>query len=305
MKSCKMMIAAALLAGCVMSVPVRAGETMNYGDVGTAIPAEQEDPGREMVGEKLEFTTIDLEGNTVTSKELFSGNKITMVNFWGTWCPNCMDEMSYLAQLQERLQEKGCGILGLDYEMALTGDEALQAAKDVLQEYGVTYPNAVMPEELNEKVIGYPTTFFVNEDGVVLTLPIVGAYVDGYESTIDALLEGKIEAAAPIGSGRDAEPAESMTGGPGDGGLAENASAYRVIVEDADGPVEGVMIQMCDDSACSLVMTDAEGIACFESPSGKAYEVHVLTVREGYEEDTTVYHTAETYEDVIIELAKK
>jgi len=72
-----------------------------------------------------------------------------------------------------------------------------------------------------------------------------------------------------------------------------------------DFPVEGVMIQMCDDSACSLVMTDAEGIACFESPSGKAYEVHVLTVPEGYEEDTTVYHTAETYEDVIIELAKK
>ena len=263
-----------------------------------------EDPDKEMIGEVLEFSTTDLDGNAVTSEELFSQNTITMVNIWGTWCPYCVKEMPELAQMEERLQEKGCGILGLDYETSLTGDEALQAAKEALEEYGVSYPNAVLPEELGAKISSFPTTFFVNRDGVVLTMPIVGAYVDSYEPTLDALLNGTIEAAAPIVPAADAENAES-TGGEQESGNTEGASKYRVILTDADGPVEGVMVQMCDDSVCNMAKTDAEGIASFDLPSGISYEVHVLKVPEGYEEDATVYHTAETYEDVIIELVKK
>ncbi|MBP3912853.1 MAG: TlpA family protein disulfide reductase, partial [Lachnospiraceae bacterium] len=225
--------------------------------------------------------------------------------------PYCVKEMPELAQMEERLREKGCGILGLDYETSLTGDEALQAAKEALEEYGVSYPNAVLPEELGAKISSFPTTFFVNRDGVVLTMPIVGAYVDSYEPTIDALLKGTIEAAAPIVPAADAENAESTgdeqesTGDEQESGSAVAASQYRVIVNDADGPVEGVMVQMCDDSVCNMAKTDAEGIAAFDLPAGISYEVHVLKVPEGYEEDATVYHTAETYEDVTIELVKK
>ena len=40
------------------------------------------DPAKAMVGQKLEFTTTDPDGNTVTSKELFADNEITVVNCW-------------------------------------------------------------------------------------------------------------------------------------------------------------------------------------------------------------------------------
>ena len=273
------------------------------------------DPDKKMIGEKLEFTTTDLDGNTVTSADLFAGNKITMVNLWGTWCPNCMNEMGELAQLHERLQEKGCGIVGLDHERTLEGEEAMEAAKAALEEYGVTYPNAVMPEEFRGKVTGYPTTYFVNSDGVVLTMPIAGARVDRYEVTIDEFLDGKMEVAAQSVSSTEAADesaaagesavADESTATEADAAAAESASAYRVIVKDADGPVEGAMIQLCDDTTCNLQPTDASGVATFEVTEEKEYDVHVLVAPEGYEEDTTVYHTTPTFGDLNIELVKK
>ena len=99
-----------------------------------------EDPAKRLVGQKLAFTTTDLDGNTVTSEELFSPNEITMVNCWGTWCPNCVDEMAELAEIHTKIQEKGCGIVGLEMESDWS-DGTIQAAKDMMQEYGTNYPH--------------------------------------------------------------------------------------------------------------------------------------------------------------------
>ena len=43
------------------------------------------------------FATTDLDGNIVTSAEIYAGNKITMINFWATWCPPCVGELAELA----------------------------------------------------------------------------------------------------------------------------------------------------------------------------------------------------------------
>ena len=64
------------------------------------------DPAKKMVGQKLEFTTTDIDGNTVTSKELFAANEITVVNCWGLWCGNCMNEMAELKEFHDKIQEK-------------------------------------------------------------------------------------------------------------------------------------------------------------------------------------------------------
>ena len=168
-----------------------------------------------MAGKTLDFLSTDLEGNRVIGKNLYAENTITLVILWGTWSPDCMNVLPELAQLQERLQGKGCGIVGLDYETTLEGDEALQAAKAALDECGIEYPNAVMPTKLNEKVADYPTAFFVNRDGIVLTAPITGASVDSYEQTINALLERTIEAAAEISPGNSAAQAAGDAGTAG------------------------------------------------------------------------------------------
>ena len=239
-----------------------------------------------MKGQKLSFTTTDLDGNTVTSEELFSQNKITMVNCWGVWCPNCVDEMEELADMHTRLQEKGCGIVGLEWEREPT-EETYQLARDSMEEWGTNYPNALMPEEVNDHLEAFPTTFFVDQTGTVLEMPIVGAAVDQYESTLESLLEG--EESTP-----ETESEAVLSG----------AAVYHVNVSDEEGPVEEVAIQFCDDTTCRFSETDENGVASFEVPGGKEYEVHVIEVPDGYQEDDTVYHTEDGSNEVNIRLKK-
>ncbi len=239
-----------------------------------------------MKGQKLSFTTTDLDGNTVTSEELFSQNKITMVNCWGVWCPNCVDEMEELADMHTRLQEKGCGIVGLEWEREPT-EETYQLARDSMEEWGTNYPNALMPEEVNDHLEAFPTTFFVDQTGTVLEMPIVGAAVDQYESTLESLLEG-------AESTPETESEAVLSG----------AAVYHVNVSDEEGPVEEVAIQFCDDTTCRFSETDENGVASFEVPGGKEYEVHVIEVPDGYQEDDTVYHTEDGSNEVNIRLKK-
>ena len=42
------------------------------------------------------FEGKDLDGNKVKSDELFSGNAVTVVNFWFTTCNPCVDELAEL-----------------------------------------------------------------------------------------------------------------------------------------------------------------------------------------------------------------
>lgn len=237
------------------------------------------DPEKEMSGEKLEFTTKDKDGNTVTSEELFPQNEITMLNFWGMWCPNCTGEMAELAEIHTRMQEKGCGIIGVEFEKVPT-PETYEEAAAFLEENGVTYPNVLMPDELLTQLSGFPTSIFVDKEGTIVGIPLVGARVDDYEDALDELL-----------AERSGTPAM-----PGNTAKKHAAAVYRVNVTDEDGPVEGVAVQYCDDTTCSFEFTDADGTAILEGVAGGDYEVHILKVPEGYKMDDTVYHTTGTSE---------
>ena len=247
------------------------------------------DPEASLPGQILSFETTDLDGNAVSSADLFKDNKITMVNLWGTWCINCVGEMTELAEIHTRLQEKGCGVVGVEWERKPI-DTMLDEVRAFLEEKGTNYPNVIMPQgnAIFDQISGFPTTFFVDSEGRILTLPISGAQVDQYERTVDQLLSG--------------EQVDTVT----DAGAVKNDSGeYRVIVYDLNGnPVEGAIIQLCDDVTCAFQPTDANGVAVFSVAEEKAYDVHVLMAPEGYAPDEGVYKTLDTYSDVNIFLEK-
>ena len=87
------------------------------------------------------FEGKDLDGNTVKSDELFSGNAVTVVNFWFTTCNPCVGELAELDALNKELAEKGGSLIGVN-TFTLDGDEAaISEAKDVLAKKGATYQN--------------------------------------------------------------------------------------------------------------------------------------------------------------------
>ncbi len=239
------------------------------------------DPEAAIVGRVMSFETTDLDGRPVTSEELFGQNEITMVNFWGTWCHYCVEELDELAAIHSSLQEKGCGVIGI-----LEDPEKTELAHALMAENGTNYPNVALSADMDfaAEVTGFPTSWFVDRSGVILCPAIIGAAPDLYEATVDKLLAQRDETALPT--------------------AAENSEgAYRVIVLDADGePVQDAAVQFCDDTTCNLGKTDAEGVARFELPEGTEYIVHVLKAPEGFEADENEYRTLSVYSDVVIVL---
>ena len=126
------------------------------------------------------FEGKDLDGNAVKSKELFSGNAVTVVNFWFTTCNPCVGELSELDALNKELAEKGGALIGVN-TFTLDGDEtAISEAKDVLAKKGATYQNVYFDSDgeagkFVENVFAYPTTYVVDRNGNIVGEPIVGA----------------------------------------------------------------------------------------------------------------------------------
>ena len=131
------------------------------------------------------FTTTDLDGNEVSSADLFAGNDVTMINVWATWCGPCVNELEDLQARHKQLQAQGGGIVGLLYD---SNEDALEKAKAYIEQYGITYPMLWAPENLAEIIMvsGYPTSYFVGRDGTVLADPVVGAYPDLYDAALEA-----------------------------------------------------------------------------------------------------------------------
>ena len=129
------------------------------------------------------FEGKDLDGNTVKSDELFSGNAVTVVNFWFTTCNPCVGELAELDALNKELAEKGGSLIGVN-TFTLDGDEAaISEAKDVLAKKGATYQNVYFDSDgeagkFTTNIFAYPTTYVVDRSGNIVGEPIVGAITE-------------------------------------------------------------------------------------------------------------------------------
>ena len=139
-------------------------------------------------GAAVSFETQDLDGNPVTSQELFAGHKITMINLWATWCINCKSEMKELEELNKEWAQKGCQIIGICDDA--DEEELIPAAKKILEEKGVTFPNVRATEVIREQLpaVALPTSYFVDSEGKILGSPIRGKHVEQYKETLQQLL---------------------------------------------------------------------------------------------------------------------
>lgn len=259
------------------------------------------DPAADMIGRKIRFETTDTEGNPVKSEELFGSHEITMVNIWASWCGYCIDEMEELEAINGRLAEKDCAVVGLLTDGS--EEEAFASGKETLRVKGVTYTNILPPENLDDLfyIEAYPTTYFVNREGIVIGTPIVGARIDQYEPMIEALLSGEGSVESLSGESSEEETEESQLAARVE---TNDDSLYRVIVLDEDGsPVSGVMVQFCSDTACMMGETDETGTAIFEEPLGR-YTVHILKAPEEYAADEAEY-PLEAFADLTIYLYRE
>ena len=240
----------------------------------------------ELIGTAISFETTDLDGNPVRSEDIFKDHEVTMINLWGTWCHNCIDEMTELGEMAERLAEKNVALVGICQD----ADDEFDQCLEILKEHNVTYLNLMPFEDLDE-VLGWngslPTSYFFDSNGTLMCKPFRGApdTMDAYEDIINGILSGE-------------EVETEMPDTPHT--AANGESVYRVVVSDTDGNlVKGATIQFCSDVQCMMGKTDADGVAEFEEAPGH-YTVHLLKVPEGYAKDGTEYEAPAVPGDLTI-----
>lgn len=145
----------------------------------------QEERPPEVGGAIADFQLETLAGETVNTKEL-AGRPI-VVNFWGTFCPPCVEETPALQRVYEKYQSQGVVLLGVNL-----GEKPVVRVSQFAERFGVTYPILLDPElDVRDRygVRHYPTTFFIDATGVVREVK-VGGMSEGYiEAAIRRLLE--------------------------------------------------------------------------------------------------------------------
>jgi peroxiredoxin len=141
--------------------------------------------GRPLVGqESPDFRLSLLDGETVSLASL--RGKITVINFWATWCPSCVEEMPDLQTVWETYREQGVIFLGIVYQ-----DEAV-AVRSALAQYGTTYPVGLdAGDRISTQygITGIPETFIVDVEGRVAYTHIGPMTAAALSAQLDALLE--------------------------------------------------------------------------------------------------------------------
>ena len=170
-------------------------------DSETSVPGDSAQTGSSEDSSVQKFPAFegkDLDGNPVKSDELFSGNAVTVVNFWFTTCSPCVGELGELDALNKELAEKNGALIGVN-SFTLDGNEAeISEAKDVLAKKGATYQNVYFDSDseagrFTTGIYAYPTTYVVDRNGNIVGDPIVGAITEKNQAeTLQKLIDQAI-----------------------------------------------------------------------------------------------------------------
>jgi thiol-disulfide isomerase/thioredoxin len=135
------------------------------------------------------FSTLDLDGRQVTSS-VFAEKKLTMLNFWATWCPPCLSEMPDLGRLGRTMPE-GSQLIGV--LMDADDEESIDEAQGILEEAKADFPQIVPVREMASflrSVSAIPTTIFVDSQGQIVGKPLVGSRSEAaYRAAIEDALQ--------------------------------------------------------------------------------------------------------------------
>ncbi|WP_052354250.1 peroxiredoxin family protein [Flectobacillus major] len=167
-------------------------------------------------GTKFDFTFPDaFTGKNVSLQDDKYKGKVVIVTILGSWCPNCIDEASYLSPWYKANKNRGVEIIGLSFErkndpaFAKTRLEALKKRFGI--EYDILfagladtkYASSVLPA-LSE-VMSFPTTIIVDKSGNVAKIhtgysgPATGKYYDEFVKEFNHDIDELVKANLPTG----------------------------------------------------------------------------------------------------------
>lgn len=178
-----------LFGGCAGNTGERDRSAQEITD--TSPVAGEESPVRDSAG--ILFEAQDMEGNLVSS-EIFSESKLTMVNVWATYCNPCLREMPGLGELAGEYDTATFQVIGIISDVQEGADQkSMDLAAGLIERTGADYTHLLLSESLYYSLLtdvaAVPTTFFIDENGVILDTVIGSMEKSSWEEMINAFLE--------------------------------------------------------------------------------------------------------------------
>lgn len=165
------------------------------------------DPTAQTQVETIDFDFPTTDGKRVRLRDF--ANRPVIIQIFGSWCPNCIDELGFLGPWFEKNKSRGIQVVALSFEYAPTPEAARKHLAMVVKKRAIPYPvllAGTSPADTPAKAlpgiknfISFPTTIFLDKTHKVVKVhagfngPSTGLYYSEFkqmfEATVNALLD--------------------------------------------------------------------------------------------------------------------
>lgn len=126
-------------------------------------------------------------------------NKVSIVSIFGTWCPNCVDEINYFNELQKKFPS--LEIICVAFENSENEVERQKRIQGFKQRKNISIPFLIAGKPSTENIFfhfpmidkfgGYPTSFLLDKSGKIVEIytgfngPATGTYYDLFKEELE------------------------------------------------------------------------------------------------------------------------
>ena len=123
--------------------------------------------GKSLIQEQRpDFRLAGLDGQWIEADDL--DDKLTLLNFWATWCGPCRKEMPMLDELHQRYRSAGFQVVGVAMD-------DVQQVQRFYEQFDISYPTAVGASDVMDTIRDYgnaagnlPYSVLINREGRIV-----------------------------------------------------------------------------------------------------------------------------------------
>ena len=135
-------------------------------DKGTELVLKRISKSGKWVGTQVGATAPDFEAEALTGETIsLNSGKYKLLDFWGTWCAPCREEVPYLLDAYEFFA-------GDNFELIAIANDSEKRVKDYIENRKLDWPQLIQrdgdPVIEAYQVSGYPSTFLLSPENEVL-----------------------------------------------------------------------------------------------------------------------------------------
>lgn len=154
---------------------------------------------------ELNFKFNDITGKTYTYPNEQLKNKVVIIQFMGTWCPNCMDETHFFKEMYDKYHAEGLEVISICYEVGDNYDQYVNRITSYKEKLdleftfliGGTASKNLASEQfpMLSSVSSFPTSLFIGKDGTIQRIhtgfngPGTGNYYTEYIKKTEELIQ--------------------------------------------------------------------------------------------------------------------